>query len=98
MSPIASSLLWYFLPTQLTQAALPYLSSALPALLPPAAKGSPGYVSNFRKVYTALVIGYVLWTFAQTDLGWGEDMYALLGVDRSAGDDSLRKAFRTMWV
>jgi hypothetical protein len=96
MSPIASSLLWYFLPTQLTQAALPYLSSALPAILPLAAKGSPEYASNFRKVYTALVAGYIIWTFAQTDVGWGEDMYVLLGVDRGAGDDALRKAFRTM--
>jgi hypothetical protein len=90
------ALLWYFLPSQITHALLPHLSTHLPALFPPASRNTPAYARNYRHAYTALVIGYLAYTAWQAEKRWGDDYYAVLGVSRGEGDDGLRRAFRSL--
>ncbi|RSH90380.1 hypothetical protein EHS25_000985 [Saitozyma podzolica] len=88
-------LLWALLPSQLTHLALPYLTSSLPSLFPPAARGSPLYARNFRWAFSGIVVGYLALSFVREGGdGAVEDWYALLGVNREADDETLRKAFR----
>lgn len=94
MSALLTPFLWSFIPSQLTAFVLPYLTTYLPSLFPPAPQGSPQYAKNHRWAYTLLVVGYIGWTFVQSDVGVGEDMYALLAVGRGVDDDGLKKAFR----
>ncbi|KLT39069.1 DnaJ-domain-containing protein, partial [Cutaneotrichosporon oleaginosum] len=95
MSEYAAPLLWSFLPAQLTAALLPTLSGLAPRLLPPAPPGTPGYTRNFRRVITALVLGWLAYAFF-TDRPdeKGGDWYDLLGVPVRVGEDGLKKAFR----
>ena len=90
------ALLWYFLPSQITHALLPHLSTYLPALFPPAFKGASTYARNYRHAYTALVLGYLAYSAWTSPDRWGEDYYAVLGVSRGEGDEGLRRAFRTL--
>ncbi|BEJ16656.1 hypothetical protein CspHIS471_0600570 [Cutaneotrichosporon sp. HIS471] len=95
MSEYAAPLLWSFLPAQLTAALLPTLSGLAPGLLPPSPPGTPGYARNFRRVITALVLGWLAYAFI-TDRPdeKGGDWYDLLGVPVRVGEDGLKKAFR----
>lgn len=91
---LASPFLWYLIPSQLTGILIPYASQVLPGIFPPAQKGSPVYARNYRWIYTALIVGYLAWTWTSVDSG--DDWYALLGVPRWAEDEDLKKAFRTL--
>ena len=91
---VLSPLLWSFLPSQLASVLLPYATQLLPALFPPAPRGSPLYARNHRWVYTALIVGYLGWTWKAGDSS--DDWYAMLDVPRWAEDDELKKAFRTL--
>lgn len=92
-----SPLLWSFLPARLTHFILPTLSQILPAVFPPAQRGSPTYTRNYRYAYTLVVTLYLSYSFVSDGASIaGEDWYALLGVGRLAEDDTLRKAFRTL--
>jgi hypothetical protein len=94
MSALAP-LLWALLPSQLTHLALPYLTSSLPSLFPPAPRGSPLYARNFRWAFSGIVVGYLALSFVREGGDSAvEDWYALLGVSREADDETLRKAFR----
>lgn len=87
-------LLWSILPSQLTHILIPYLSSFLPLLFPPSAKGTPGYQQNYRRAYTALVVGYLTYTFVASEGVW--DWYAILGVSKDVDDDGLKRAYRRL--
>lgn len=95
---ILAPFLWSLLPAQLTHVILPYLSTSLPSIFPPSPRGSPTYAHNHRIASTLLVIGYVGYSFlsdGHDDLG---DWYELLRVETGTDDDSLRRAFRTLYV
>lgn len=86
--------LWSFVPSQLASILVPYASQVLPAIFPPGPKGSATYTRNYRWVYTTLIVGYIAWTWTSGDSS--DDWYALLGVPRWAGDEDLKKGFRTL--
>lgn len=94
MASLLSPLLWSFVPQQLAGVLIPYASQILPSLFPPAPKGSPAYARNYRWVYTALIVGYLAWTWTSGDNA--DDWYEMLQLPRWADDDQLKKAFRTL--
>jgi hypothetical protein len=97
MSPF-SPVLWAFLPGQISQLLIPFLSSALPGFFPSAPKGSPGYQRNYKWAYTIVVVSYLVYTFASSTIGAQglEDWYAVLGVSVDVDDEGLKKAFRAL--
>ncbi|KAK8865933.1 hypothetical protein IAR55_001082 [Kwoniella newhampshirensis] len=97
MSSLFTPLLWSFLPSQLTHVLLPYLSSCVPALLPPSPRHTSTYVRNYRLVFTGVVCVWLAYSFfTDEDKIKGDDWYALLGVGRDVDDDGLRRAFRSL--
>lgn len=98
-------LLLSVVPSPLTHQLIPHLSTYLPQIFPPSPPGSPGYQRNFRHVFTLVIGAYLVWSFGWGAAGSGEaesgeagDWYALLGVGRGAGEDELKRAFRTLLV
>lgn len=89
-----SPLLWAFLPPQLTQILLPYVSSTLPFLFPPSSPGTPGYRRNYRLLFTALVTLWLGYTFITQSEERSRSYYDVLGVSYGAGEAELKKAFR----
>ncbi|WVQ97459.1 hypothetical protein IAU59_004572 [Kwoniella sp. CBS 9459] len=90
-------LLWSFLPSQITHIALPYLSSSLPSIFPPAPKGTARYQKNYKLAFTGVICLYLAYTFVKDDgAGPGENWYALLGVPRDVDDDGLKRAYRSL--
>ena len=87
--------LWSLIPSQLTHILIPHLTTSLPSIFPPSPRGTPVYTYNYNILFTFLVIAYLAYSFA-SDSGDVDNWYSLLGVDTSADDDSLRKAFRTL--
>ncbi|KAL7424478.1 hypothetical protein Q5752_000162 [Cryptotrichosporon argae] len=95
MSSLLGPLIWSFLPSTLAHSLLPHLSTRLPALFPPAPRGSPAYARNHRHALTLLVVGWLACAAAfATDSDAEDDWYALLGVGWRATDDELRRAWR----
>ena len=92
-----SPLLWAFLPGQLSDLLVPFLSSALPGIFPRASKGTAAYQRNYRWAYSLLVVGYLAWTFGTSgNEGQGHSWYAILGVPVDVDDDGLKRAFRKL--
>ncbi|WVF70456.1 hypothetical protein IAT40_005246 [Kwoniella sp. CBS 6097] len=90
-------LLWSFLPPQITHIILPYLSSSLPSIFPPAAKGTLRYHQNYKLAFTGVICLYLAYTFVKDDgAGPRENWYALLGVPRDVDDDGLKRAYRSL--
>ena len=94
---LLSPLLWSFVPSQLTHILLPYLVSTFPGLFLPSPRGSPTYAYNYRIVYTLVVTAYLVYSFVGQG-GGGQDWYALLQVARTADDEVIKKAFRSLQV
>jgi hypothetical protein len=95
------------LPSPLTHQLLPYLSAYLPYIFPPSPRGSIGYQKNYKHVFTLVIGAYLVWSFGwggagkadnggSGDVDAGGDWYSLLGVKRAAGDEELKRAFRTL--
>lgn len=89
-----SPLLWAFLPPQLTQILLPYVSAFLPFLFPPSSPGSPQYRKNYRLLFTTLVTLWLGYTFVTQSEERSRSYYDVLGVGYGAGEGELKKAFR----
>lgn len=98
MSYILTSFLASFLPSQITTAILPYLSANLPAIFPPAPRGSPRYLHNYRLAFTGVICIWQGYSFLKDGLGNGDDWYRLLNVQGNADEDALKSAFRTLYV
>ncbi|WWD09421.1 hypothetical protein V865_007545 [Kwoniella europaea PYCC6329] len=98
MSSLLTPFLWSFLPGQITHQLLPYLSSSLPGIFPPASRGSPTYLRNYRIAFTGVICTYLAYTFytGETSQNIREDFYALLGVNKDVDEDGLKKAYRTL--
>ena len=88
---------WAFLPSYLTKQLLPFLAATFPAYFPPAPAGSPQYAQNYRYTFTLIVGGYLLWSFINSGgLRPAADWYDLLGVQRTASEEQLKRAFRNL--
>ena len=96
-SSLLAPLLWSFLPGYLTRLSIPYFSAYLPALFPSAPPGSQRFRQNYRLIFSFFVGCYLIWSFLQVrDTKIEDDWYGLLRLDRGAGDEALRKAFRSL--
>lgn len=98
MSYILTSFLASFLPSQITTAILPYLSANLPSIFPPAPRGSPRYLHNYRLVFTGVICIWQAYSFLKGGLGNDDDWYRLLNVQVNADEDALKSAFRSLYV
>ena len=93
---LVTPLLWSLLPSQITHLILPYLTHFLPFIFPPSPRGTPTYAYNYKCVFSLVVLGYLSYTFFLEREDRTEDWYGLLGCDRGADDDTLKKAFRNL--
>lgn len=98
MSYILTSFFASFLPSQITTAILPYLSANLPSIFPPAPKGSPRYLYNYRLAFTGVICIWQAYSFFKDGMGNEDDWYRLLSVQGNADEDALKSAFRTLYV
>ncbi|KIR74821.1 chaperone DNAJ [Cryptococcus deuterogattii CA1014] len=96
MSYILTSFLASFLPSQITTAILPYLSANLPSIFPPAPRGSPRYLYNYRLAFTGVICIWQAYSFLKDGLGNEDDWYRLLSVQGNADEDAIKSAFRTL--
>ncbi|XAO23275.1 hypothetical protein I312_102053 [Cryptococcus bacillisporus CA1280] len=96
MSYILTSFFASFLPSQITTAILPYLSANLPSIFPPAPRGSPRYLCNYRLAFTGVICIWQAYSFFKDGLGNEDDWYRLLSVQGNADEDALKSAFRTL--
>ncbi|AFR93945.2 chaperone protein DNAJ [Cryptococcus neoformans C23] len=96
MSYILTSFLASFLPSQITTAILPYLSANLPSIFPPAPRGSPRYLHNYRLAFTGAICIWQAYSFLKGGLGNDDDWYRLLNVQVNADEDALKSAFRSL--
>nr|KIR87229.1 hypothetical protein I308_02173 [Cryptococcus tetragattii IND107] len=96
MSYILTSFFASFLPSQITTAILPYLSANLPSIFPPAPKGSPRYLYNYRLAFTGVICIWQAYSFFKDGMGNEDDWYRLLSVQGNADEDALKSAFRTL--
>ena len=100
MSSPLSPVLWAFLPGQISHLLVPYLSSFLPGIFPPAPKNTQAYQRSYKLAYTLVVVGYLAYTFLSSSTSGPElqDWYAVLGVPVDVDDDGLKRAYRGLYV
>ncbi|WVO12963.1 hypothetical protein L204_100572 [Cryptococcus depauperatus] len=92
---ILASALSSFLPGLLASNLLPLLSTNLPSLFPPAPKGSPTYIRNYRITFTGIIVIWQAYTLLREGIG-EDEWYSQLGVSSNVDDVGLKNAFRAL--
>lgn len=95
---IATFVGWSILPNLITNFIQSFLDKNVrTSLYIPAPKGTSGYVTNRKKVYSAVIVVYLTWTvYYAFQSTWSSNWYSLLGVDQTVDEAGLKTASRAL--
>lgn len=98
VNSIATFVGWSVLPNLITNVVQSFLDKNIRTpLYVPAVKGTSGYVTNRKKVYSAVILLYLSWTiYYAFQSTWSPNWYTLLGVDQDVDEAGLKAASRAL--
>ena len=86
---------WWFFPDMVTKRAVHYLHTFFQARgWSTPQKGTQAYANHYRRMYAAVILGYLIYSLVDSVSRTPPNLYEILGVSKYATDSELKSAFR----